>query len=125
MLILVLGGGAIGVAVGASVPGDVDCTGTVNISDLVYLVGYMFGGGAAPQPCPAVPIPDSTYTDGLFKAYVHTEVDSISGQIRRKVIAYWDGEPVDSFEYIDCRVLVVNSFKVPEWIDSLDTEGNK
>lgn len=117
MLAIILLGG---VVVGASVPGDVDCTGTVNISDLVYLVGYMFGSGPAPQPCPDVPIPDTTYTDGLFEALVHTEIDSVNGQVRRKVVAYWDSEPVDSFEYIECRVLVIDGFEIPDWVDSLE-----
>lgn len=30
--------------------GDVDCSGEINIADLVYLVDYMFNGGPAPDP---------------------------------------------------------------------------
>ena len=29
--------------------GDVACTGSIDIADLVYLVSYMFSGG--PEPC--------------------------------------------------------------------------
>ena len=31
--------------------GDVDDSGGIDVGDLTYLVGYLFGGGAAP-PCP-------------------------------------------------------------------------
>jgi hypothetical protein len=33
-------------------PGDADGNGLINISDAVYLVGYIFGGGPAPTPYP-------------------------------------------------------------------------
>ncbi len=33
-----------------SVPGDADGNGTVNISDVVFLINYIFAGGAAPNP---------------------------------------------------------------------------
>ena len=31
-------------------PGDCNCSGNVNISDAVYLIQYIFGGGPAPNP---------------------------------------------------------------------------
>jgi hypothetical protein len=31
------------------ISGDADCNGIVNISDAVYLISYIFGGG--PEPC--------------------------------------------------------------------------
>jgi hypothetical protein len=34
------------------IPGDADGNGIINISDAVYLVGYIFGGGPAPTPYP-------------------------------------------------------------------------
>jgi hypothetical protein len=33
--------------------GDADSNGIVNISDAVYLIGYIFGGGPPPQPLPS------------------------------------------------------------------------
>ncbi len=33
-------------------PGDVNGSGTINISDAVYLIAYIFSGGAAPTPYP-------------------------------------------------------------------------
>jgi len=35
----------------ASTPGDANGSGTVTMSDVVYLIQYIFGGGAAPVPC--------------------------------------------------------------------------
>jgi len=32
------------------IPGDADSSGAVDISDAVYLIGYIFGGGPAPEP---------------------------------------------------------------------------
>jgi hypothetical protein len=34
-------------------PGDADNNGVVSLSDVVYLVNYIFGGGPAPQPLPS------------------------------------------------------------------------
>jgi hypothetical protein len=34
-------------------PGDADNNGLVSLSDVVYLVNYIFGGGPAPQPLPS------------------------------------------------------------------------
>jgi hypothetical protein len=31
-------------------PGDVDGNGILNVSDAIYLIGYVFGGGPEPQP---------------------------------------------------------------------------
>ncbi len=41
------------VTVCAFKPGDADGNGFANISDVVYLIGYIFSGGAAPQPLQA------------------------------------------------------------------------
>lgn len=52
------------------VPGDADGNGIVNVSDAVYLIAYVFGGGPPPQPVPgggdadgncSVNISDATY----------------------------------------------------------------
>ena len=36
-----------------TIPGDVDQGGAITASDLIYLVNYVFKGGADPEPCQA------------------------------------------------------------------------
>jgi hypothetical protein len=41
-----------GAAPACLIEGDVDASGSINVTDLVYLVNYIFKGGAVPPDCP-------------------------------------------------------------------------
>lgn len=48
-------------------PGDCDCSGNVSVSDAVYLIQYIFGGGPAPNPLDVADV-DSSCTVSISDA---------------------------------------------------------
>ena len=111
--------------------GDPNCSGSVDIDDVVYLIAYIFGGG--PAPCNPSP-PSGEVIGGGECKYMMKGVEPDTFPTTLDCIDYtYDGESVLDITHINaglnCCPVFVAEFSVEdnliiiEEIDSLDNGG--